>query len=440
MATRFTRLSVVAGQQQLDASLPSTRPVAEFLADLPALFSLAPTTPPTAWALSTPRHGQISPERCLDEVGVLDGDVLYLSPAINAAESPFVEDVLGTIASTVDGRTPPWRDEHRDRAVTYLLAGVVVTLAFALFAVPQRIASGVTLVVVGLGAVALGTYLATRGGAAIRWTVPVFTGLAAVRFSEGQQLGTRWLATVAAGLAGVAVMALVQRRQAAVVGCGTGAVLAGLTALLVSWHIDAASIAAWASPALVLALGLLPQLALSASGLVGMVQRGEDEGRVPRAELLRRTGTAADRIDGALVATAFTGAAAVAALVLTGRSGQAVLGGLLALIFALRTRGFASVRHVGFLLVVPVTGLVAAALALPAWAHVTRPEFVATQRIVGLVVVGCLVALAGYVRLSPAAGARLTRALDLLDTLSIVALIPVLLLAQDVFGWLARKL
>src|SRR5215467_8790250 len=293
MATRFTRLSVVAGEQQLDASLPSARPVAEFLADLPALFSLPPTVPPQAWALSTPRHGPISPERCLDEVGVLDGDVLYLSTATEAAESPFVEDVINAIADTVDARRPPWRDEHRDRVVTYLLAGVSLAFAAALYTVPDRFIASALLVVAGFGAAGLGHYLVPRGGAAIEWTVPVFAVLTSVRLSEGQHPATRVMAAASAALVGLGVTALVRRRQALVVAGGFGAVLAGLVGLLLSWGVHGPSIAAWSSPGLVLALGLLPQAALAASGLVGMVRRGEDEGPVARAELAARTGAAA---------------------------------------------------------------------------------------------------------------------------------------------------
>ena len=437
MATRFTRLSVVAGEQQLDASLPSTRPVAEFLADLPALFSLPPAAPPVAWSLSTPRLGPISPERCLDEVGVLDGDVLYLSTATEAAESPFVEDVINTIAGTVDERRPPWRDEHRDRVVTILLAGVAVALAAALFTVPDKFIASALLVVAGLGALGLGHYLAARGGAAVEWTVLAFALLTSVRLSEGQYTATRVMAAVTAALVGLAATALVRRRQALIVAGVFGAAVAGLVGLLLAWNIHGPSIAAWASPALLLALGILPAAALSASGLVGMVQRGEDEAPVPRAELTRRTRTAAARIDGAVTVVGAAGVLAVAALIGDGRHAQAVLGLLLALIFLLRSRGFAAARHVGWLLAVPAAALVATAFALPGWTDVLRPWPAATVRTVGLLGAFCLIALVGYVRLPAPAAARLTRLLDLLDTVAIVALVPVLLLAQGVFGWLA---
>jgi hypothetical protein len=48
--------------------------------------------------------------------------------------------------------------------------------------------------------------------------------------------------------------------------------------------------------------------------------------------------------------------------------------------------------------------------------------------------------LFGYIRLNAPNAARLTRLLDFLDTVAIVALIPVVLLAQHVFGWLASRL
>jgi type VII secretion integral membrane protein EccD len=440
MATRFTRLSVVAGEQQLDASLPSTRPIAEFLADLPAMFGLSPERIPVVWALSTPRHGAIPPERCLDDVGVLDGDVLYLSAVTEAAESPFVEDVLGAIADTVDQRRPAWRDNYRDRAVTYLLTAVAVAGSLTLLQVPNRFLAGALLAAAGLGCLGLGRYLLAKDGIAIEWTVPWFAFLASIRLSEGQLRPTRIMAALAATLVGLAVMALVQRRVALIVVGAIGAASAGLAALLLSWGVDGSSIAAWSTPVFVLALGILPQLAMTTSGLIGLVQRGEEMGQVSRAELVRRTRSGSARLGGAIMALAGAGVVAVWAMVWAGRSGQVVLGLLLAAIVALRSRGFSAATHVGSLLAVPVTALVAAASAVPVWTDVTRPNTAVIERMIGLLMAFGFVAAAGYVRLSAPNAARLTRVLDLLDTVAVVALIPVLLLAQNVFGWLAAHL
>jgi type VII secretion integral membrane protein EccD len=441
MATRFTRLSVVAGDRQLDTSLPASRPVAEFLAHLPGLLSLEPTAPPTAWALSTPRHGPISPERTLDDVGVLDGDVLYLSPAVNAAESPIVDDVLVSIADEVDRATPPWRGVYRDRAVSYLAAVVVLAMGAALYGVPARVPSAVLLVAAAAGCLAAAALLRAHvAGPAMAWISPLFVGLAVVRMTSGVSLGARVTAVVAAGGLGLGAAAWVRRRHTLRVAGITAGVLAGITALLLGSGVDARSVAAWASPVLVFALAVLPQVALSASGLVGLVQRGEQGDAVPRAGVARRLKAAAARVEGTVVVVAVATSAATLTLIWSGRPAHATLGLLLALIVGLRSRGFAAATQVGYLLAAPVLALVAVVFALPSWLGVTSPVVAATDRVVGLLLVLGLVASVGYARLQEVNAARVSRLLDLLDTLAVIALVPAVLLAQDVFGWLIRHL
>ncbi len=440
MATRFTRLSVVAGDQQLDASLPASRPVGEFLPLIPTLLSLRPTTPPTVWALSTTRHGAIAPERTLDELGVLDGEVVYLSPAVATAESPMVEDVLAVVADTVDQQVAPWRDEPRDRAVGWLLAAVSAALAGALYRVPDDVLSGVLLLVAGAGWVASAGLRRLRGAVVPVAGGPLFAALALFRLTVSLHLDVRLASAAVGALVGLAAMATVQRRQSTMVFAAVAAVLAAIAAVLLRVRVDPASIAAWASPALILALGVLPQLALSTSGLVGLVQQGEVGGAVARTELTRRLRRAAARVDGSIIAVAAAGAFATVALVATGGPGQVALGLLLALLFALRSRTFTAATLVGAVLAAPVFALIAVSFRLPSWLTGLSTVGTAAVPIVALLVVLAVVALFGYTRLHELNAARVTRLLDLMDLLCTIVFLPVVLLAQNVFTWLVHVL
>jgi type VII secretion integral membrane protein EccD len=438
MATRFTRLSVVAGHRQMDTSVPASRPVAEFLPLIPDLLSLEPTSPPTAWTLSTVRHGMISPERSLDEVGVLDGDVLYLSPATGAAESPMVEDVLGSIAADVDEQMTPWRGAARDRVVSDLLAVVAAGAAIAAYGVPHPLLSGLLLALLACWAVASAGLVRAREGRAADWLAPAFAGLALYQVTPGLPMDVRLMVGTLGAAAGLAGVALVRRRSATVTFAGTAGGLAALTAVLLWLGASPEAVAGWSAPFLVLALSPLPRLALSTSGLVALVQAGEVGDDVSRDDLSRRIRSASARVNGMVLAVAAAGALAAAVLADTGSPGPAALGLLLGLVFALRSRGFSAAGLVGGLLVAPVLALTFAVYRSPEWSPALPPDGVALVRAVGLVLVLALVAVLGFTRLRELNAARATRVLDLLDRLALVALIPVVLLAQNVFGALSH--
>jgi ESX secretion system protein EccD len=437
MATRFTRLSVVADGRQLDASLPASRPVAEFLADLPRLLSLPVTSPPTQWALSAPQHGHIAPERSLDEVGVLDGDVLYLSPAAAAAESPTVDDVLTAVAATVGRDALPWRGAYRDRVVA-ALAGALLGTLVGVLAADRRL--GAVLVALAAGMLALARPLRTRGGGWLGWLAVPAAGLGTLRLTGSAEPDLRLAAAVATALLAGTLAAVTGVRRPVWrpvwTATGTASALAAVLTGLLAAGADAAAVAAWSVPALVLAAGVLPQLAVSTSGLLGLVRRAEEAGEsVRRRELTEAVRTGRATVNGVLAAV--TGAAAVASLgLVSGGPAQAVLGGVLGLVFLLRSRGFVEAYQVGCMLAVPVVAVVGAALALPGWLRVGEP-LPATLLRAGTVLAALLVVLgSGYARLSPVPAARLSRLYDRLDTLAILAVVPLVLVAQNVFGHL----
>lgn len=441
MATRFTRLSVVSGDQQLDASLPAARPLGEYMHTIPTLFSLAPTQPPTVWALSSPSHGTVAVEHSLDDAGVLDGDVLYLSPADAAAQPPAVDDVITAAAVTIDEHAPAWDGSARNVTITCLLSGVVLAALAAVAAVPGNILAGVLLLAGFAVAVVLAAILRGRGGIVLGWAVLVAVPVAMFRLTRHVALDTAITAGCAATLSGVALIGLlVHRRRPLFIAGALGAIFAAALCATRAGDVDIGLLAGWAAPVEVLALGVLPQLALSTSGLIGMVRQAEEGDPVERAAVTRRVIAGWGFVEGATAAIALLAAVTAGALIWYGRPGQGALGGLLALIFALRSRGFTRARQVGFVLAVPIVALLVAVAAAPRWAGIHGPGYHALIWSLGSVLVGALVAVTGYLRMSEVMAARTSRLLDRLDMFAVLTLVPLTLLAQNVFSWLIRTL
>jgi type VII secretion integral membrane protein EccD len=439
MATRFTRLSVVADNQQLDASLPATRPIAEFLGQVPGMLGLPAGDEPTAWSLSSPSRGAIALDRSLDEAGVLDGEVLYLTPLTDSARPPTVEDVVATVSETVDSTARPWTGAARDTTITCLLAVVGLGLVAAAASAPNVRTGAVLLVGLAAAGIAVATVLRRRGGVVLAWTVaPLALAVAFARISVG--VDVRATAAVAGVACGVAAVGQALHRSWALAIAGVGvAVAAGSTAIALHAGAGSSALAAWAAPVEVLLIGLIPQLALATARLVPLVREAETAEPVSRRSVLERVGLGTAMVDGLSAVLAVVAGASSAVLIVAGKPAQAALGGLLGLIFLLRSRAFTPARPVGFLLAVPTIALMASAGALPYWLDITSPASRSASWTLALVVVAAVVAGCGYLRLGEVAAARLSQLLDRIDLLAVLALLPLTLLAQDVFGWLSNR-
>jgi type VII secretion integral membrane protein EccD len=444
MTTRFTRLSIVSGEEQLDLSLPATRPVAEYLSDLPAMFSISSQPTPDEWALSASRHGELRADLSLDDAGVLDGDLLYLTARAAAPRPPIIDDALAAITTTVDAAAPVWEGRARDWATSALLAGLVVPLTAAMVTLRSASASGVLLVAGFVLTAVAARMLSSRGGVLLAWT-----GLACVPAAAGRMLaahalgaGVQLVGVAAATLLGLLVVGWSARLPPAVAGSGvvTGALL-GAADLITAAGVRGSSLAAWASIGLVILLAVIPHVSLGASGLLRVVRDAEaGAGGVSGTVLDRTIATTRTTLDTLAVSVGTVAASAVTTLIVAGRPAQAWLGGLVAAIFLLRSRGFSQVLHVGFVLVVPLAGAVAAAFAAPRWIGVASSPNSAAVTAVGVLAVIFVTASAGYLRLPEVPAARLSRLLDQVEVLAVVALIPLVLVAQDVFGRLAHRL
>ncbi|MFI6231348.1 type VII secretion integral membrane protein EccD [Micromonospora echinospora] len=444
MANRFTRVTVVADGRSLDVSLPAARPLVELLPQLCDLLSLAPQAT-GRWTLSTPASGGLDPRRSLDEAGVVDAQTLYLTPPEQAALPPFVDDVVDEVQSTVDGDGSEWTGAAR-AAGCAALAGVVVLVLTYVLATTTAPRTGTTtpqtavaLAVVAVAAALTGRLLRASGGhllvaaAVPAWSLALAT---AARLAGWDTPAQVTVGLVGAG-AGTALLALTGDRWYGVAAGGVTLASFGVagTALLTA-GLDPARAAAVGAVLVVFAVGLAPQLALDSSRLVELLRMQEESRWVGRhlVEAAVRRGEAVLRGTVTGIAAAAAGTALV---LLTGDVlSEALLGGVLGLVFALRSRIFTRRGQVVPMLVVPV---VVATVLLVDLVGLLAPT--GAGRVWLLVAGGgaavAVLLRAGRPRLDEVAAARTRQLLDLVEVVAVVSLVPLVIAVFGGFAWAA---
>lgn len=371
----------------------------------------------------------------LETSGVADGAVLRLVRVEDAPSAPVVHDVTDEAAGDLDVRA--WRWGPRARSVVCggalvgwaLLAGVLARSEFA----ASRVGAGL-LAVAALAAV-VGALLGRARHVA----------LAAGLISAAGALGVlgAWTAADANGwggagrLAGVALaLAVASALLGLVTPLGRGglvgaAALAGATAV---WEValttqgdDLARVGAVLAVVCVVALGVLPRLALTASGLAGLDDRRSGGVSVSRYQV--RTALAATH-RGLALATLVLAASAAVAGVLVVRDVSAwtvLLAVATALVLALRARAFPLIAEVVALLI----GASAVVVRL-VWVWLEREG--AAGPLALLVVLALTPLLVLAVRPAEHVRVRLRRFGDVLESVGVIALVPLLLGVFGVYG------
>jgi type VII secretion integral membrane protein EccD len=399
MADEYCRITVVGDRRQVDLAVPAGAPITDYVDDLARLCALEENElMPPAWSLATGLAGPFPPERSLAELGIADGQVLYLRDLLaGELDEPVVLDVAEQVAQA-SGQflDRPWNPLAR--AATALVFGLAWLIA-ALLALPGRHAVPAT--VVGGGAVAAGVLLPMTAWAARerRWTVPeplrlllALSAAPAFAVASWAVVTTRWshgltggahpqtsglALTVGSAVLGVLIGSLLA--YAAAPGVTTLSLLAGsLVAAVVTGGLIALKATAVQGAALVAILAFL--LLTAAPALVGRIvasafRRGsaaetaEDDNEQVRVAV--RTAMALLALVGVLLSLVLGGT-----LVLLGGSASpygCAVAGCLAVALLLRAGSAAVVVEVVPGAVAGLAGLLALLLnaphrfGLPAW-------------------------------------------------------------------------
>ncbi|MBS2539228.1 type VII secretion integral membrane protein EccD [Catenulispora sp. NF23] len=244
------RLTIVADKRRAALALPSD---VRLVALLPTVLSLLGSELADAglghdgWILQRAGGGPLDDERTLTELGLLDGETLYLRPRLDALPEIDFDDLIDGIATGIRARSDPWRPAITGRVLIGFAAGALALAVLPLLLsgpVTDRLASSAALAALLLiAAIASSRALGESTLSALFSGTSVLYATVAGALVPSQQhyaadLGGSRLLCAAAGGTAVAFVALIAARAAvpalvALSVLGTAATIAGL--LAVAW-------------------------------------------------------------------------------------------------------------------------------------------------------------------------------------------------------------
>ncbi|GAB7031284.1 hypothetical protein JCM4914_27450 [Streptomyces platensis subsp. malvinus] len=436
-------MTLVGDRRRADVVLLSDTPIGQLIPDVLELLGDRPASRPVARQLMTSDGSVLPHDSTLASAGVADGAVLRLVTAHSAPPAPVVHDVTDQVADDLDLRAWRWRPAARRASAgvaTVVFAVVAALLARQEFPLDVLVGvlSAVSLVFLAGGALAATVGRGNRGLATALLVasgglgvLAAWTAADAYNWPGGGRL---------AGVAGALVVMLgalgyfSPLGKGGLVGAGATAVIAGVWEVVAAVQGDPARLGAVMAVFSLVALGLLPRLALMASGLTALDDRRSAGVSVSRHQV----GTAlAATHRGLALGTAVTAVSAAAAgwlLTLAERPTvwTVALASLVVVVLVSRARAFP--------LVVEVVALFVAASCL-----VVRLVMVWVERGGGggPLVVLCLAAVLPLVVLAVQVPehvqVRLRRVADLVESIGMVGLFPVAFGVFGVYGQLLNQ-
>lgn len=357
MATDLCRITVVGPNRRADLAVPVAVPVAELLPELVELVGeRSPEALPRPWSIARLAQPPMPLSVSLAELGVIDGEVLYLHDGERLSAGPVVVDDLAEDLTDRTDAGPLWGPGSRALLLAIGAAAFLVGGQVALLLGVDRV-----VVAAGLcGLVALGTVTL----ALLRWRwggsgpVPNALGLAGLPAWAGfahrvvllvapgaatsaQLAGAAGGLIIGAGAAGLAVPDLVPV-TAAVALAAVAVLLAAASVLF--FDLEAVQVAALAAVLGVVVLALLPGVALRGAGVP------ELDGSAPLVEeVALRSGAARTLLAWLLAATTLVIVVAVGVLVGEEGNFPLLLAVTVTAVVALRARTFVRAMEVGLL-------------------------------------------------------------------------------------------
>ncbi|MBY8886571.1 type VII secretion integral membrane protein EccD [Streptomyces sp. PTM05] len=440
-STRLSRITLVGERRRVDLVLPSDEPVGRLLPDVLQLLGDTVGSPPTLRHLVTASGTVLSQDETLATAGVADGAVLRLVRTQYAPAAPVVHDVTDEVTADLDLRAWRWRPSVR----RWTAGGAVLVLSLTAAALAWWSAGAAAtapglLAIAGLAEVSgaattrfgnrgLGTALMAVGGALGGM------GVAALAQAHAWPPDALWgtlAAVLALTLAALGAFSPVGR--GGLVGAGSVAALAFgwevVAALVHGAHgaVDQSRLGAVLGVVSVVALGVLPRFALVTAGLTRLDDRRAGGASVSRYEVGTALAAAHRGLSVATVAAAVSTALAGWFVVTAPNWWAVLIGILLVVVSASRSRAFPLVAEVVALLVAASVVLVRLAIL---WLD-TEPGAGAWP--VAVVCVAALLPLAVLAVEPPEhVRVRMRRVVDTVEAAAVIALFPLLLGAFDVY-------
>ncbi len=430
----YTRVTLVGSARRVDVVLPDDEPIGRLLPEALRLTGERSASPATERRLALLDGQLLQQDLTLADAAIPDGSVVRVVGLAEAPPPPVVLDVTEAVADDLDDRAWRWGPDARRWTATALAAAAsVAALALTLDAVTDG--SRILLVLVPASLLVVGALVGWLLSPAVG-TAVVLSGSATGVYAATTQSTVS--VTTMLGWAGLVISCTMlalgvatSMGRGGIIGGAAGLVLLGCWALALE-TLTAARAAACLAVLSAVLLGLLPRIALVASGLTSLDDRRSRDGTVTRTDV----GTALQSAHRglALAVVVVAGSCLAAGTSLAGSEGiwTTTLAALLAVVLAIRLRAFPLVLEV-VALVVGVAGIGYALLL--GWLRTDESARAAV--VVALVAVAAGCALLPVIRSSPQLRARLRVVTDRIEVVVVVAMVPVLV---GVFGVYPRLL
>lgn len=439
----MSRVTLVGERRRADIVLPSDTPVGQLLPDILQLLDDRAATRPLTRQLLTSDGSALPHDSTLASAGIGDGAVLRLVRTHAAPPAPVVHDVTDQVADSLDLQAWRWRPAARRTgagASTVAFAVIAALLArreFPLAALAGAL-TAVTVVLLVAGALVARLGRGNRGLAT-----------ALLLASSGLGILAAWTAADAYDWSGALRLAAVAGAVAlslALLGffspLGRGGLIGAMAtaALTVVWEgvaagtSDLARLGAVMAVVSVVLLGLLPRIALMASGLTALDDRRSGGVSVSRHDVGNALAATHRGLALATLATSVSAAAAGWLLTLADRPTvwTVLLPSLVAVVLLSRARAFP--------LVAEVVALFAAAAVLVVRLVMLWMDHAGGA---GPIVVLCAAALLPLLALAVEppehVRVRLRRTADLVESIGVVGLFPLTVGVFGMYGQLLNK-
>jgi type VII secretion integral membrane protein EccD len=270
-ASGLVRVSVVADGRRADLVVPGAVPVAELLPELVrAVGVLDPQTVYGGYTLVAQDGRCLTGELGLTYQGVEDGGVLTVSAGVDEDPPRVYDDVVEAMADVVESEARPWDPAAGRRtalASATLLFGLgALALAVQRPSIAVTAAAGVVAVLLVAAAVVLSRVQREAEAAlTLAWVAVLYAAVAGLGATGGDLLGVpAALAGAGAFVVGaVATTGLVERRAFLIPAVAGGGVFGACGAVLAVTDFSAPAVFAVAVTVVVVAGSALPWLALS---------------------------------------------------------------------------------------------------------------------------------------------------------------------------------
>lgn len=456
VAGGLSRVTIVSPRSRVDLALPSDIPLADLMPTLLAYAGedlASEGLPHGGWVLSRLSGQALDAGRSASQLQVRDGEVLYFTPPASNAPEIMFDDVIDAVATATKRRGGRWSTEDARRSalaigVTALLGGALVTLTAGPPQLPAAVV-GFTMSFVLLIAAAMTSRAVGDSGAgvAIGACAVVYAGVGGLLLMAGDrhltELGAPQYLVGAGALllaASLAAVGVVRGAPAFLALAAGAALLTAAASICQLFGVDAAAAVAVVVCLALVTLPMLPMLAYRMARLpIPSLPSGADELKaesetVDRARVLAGAERVHGSLTGALGTVAVVCGVGSVVLALTGDRAALAMATVVSLLNLSRSRPFLTRSHRVPMLASGVVGLIAAGVSA---FNATDSDLSRLALLLGATALTALISFVFAVsgagrKASPIAG----RALDVVETLLVLAVVPLAAWVCGLFHWI----